>query len=140
LSLIASSADDNLLTYSSAGVAGADSNIFAIDGNTAGSAGVAEMLLQSHGGGLEFLPALPTVLASGSVFGICGRGGYVIDMEWRDGKLTWAAITARQTGSTAVRYRSYVTQISLRAGQRMYFGPESFGAPAPATTGSHSHV
>lgn len=140
ISLIASSADDNLLTYSSAGVAGADSNIFAIDGNTAGSAGVAEMLLQSHGGGLEFLPALPTALASGSVFGICGRGGYVIDMEWREGKLTWAAITARQTGSTAVRYRSYVTHISLRAGQRMYFGPESFGAPAPATTGSHSHV
>ena len=51
VSLVAKAADDNLLTYSSAGIAGANSNIFSLDGNTAGAAGVAEMLLQSQGRG-----------------------------------------------------------------------------------------
>ncbi|GGA67360.1 hypothetical protein GCM10011507_18600 [Edaphobacter acidisoli] len=139
VSLIAKAADDNLLTYSSAGVAGADSNIFAIDGNTAGSAGIAEMLLQSQGGEIELLPALPAAWANGSIRGICARGGYVVDMEWRNGRLDWATITARQTGSSPVRYRDRMTHIRLNAGQQIRLRPDSFNESAAAATGPVIH-
>lgn len=132
VSLIAQAADDNLLSYSSAGVAGADSNIFAIDGNTAGSAGIAEMLLQSQGGEIELLPALPSAWPSGSIHGICARGGYIIDMEWHDGKLASATITARHAASTSIRYGDRITRIHLNPGQRIRLRPDSFRDPAPA--------
>jgi alpha-L-fucosidase 2 len=124
--LVAEAADDNLLTFSSAGVAGADQNIFAIDGNTAGTAGIAEMLLQSQAGYVELLPALPAAWPNGALRGLCARGGFVVDIAWRNGKLLSATIHSKHGGSTPVRYSNHITTIHLSPGQSLRLRPESF--------------
>ncbi len=124
--LLAKATEDNLLTISSAGVAGADQNIFAIDGNTAGSAGIAEMLLQSQAGEIEFLPALPASWLNGAIHGLRARGGYVVGIEWRAGKLAGATVSSLHGGSIPVRYGDRKTAIHLRAGEEIHLRPESF--------------
>ena len=96
-------ARENLLTISPEGIGGAPSDIFVFDGNEAGGAGIAEMLVQSHEGYIEFLPALPMQWNTGYFKGLCVRGGAETDLTWKDGKVVKASVKALVNNNFAVK-------------------------------------
>ena len=76
---------------------------FQIDGNFGCTSGIAEMLLQSHDGAIHVLPALPDQWKEGSVKGLIARGGFVIDMNWKDGRVSYLKVHSRLGGNCRLR-------------------------------------
>jgi alpha-L-fucosidase 2 len=94
---------------------------FQIDGNFGYTAGVCEMLLQSHTPEIELLPALPRAWPAGKVTGLRARGNLEVDIEWRDGKLLQATFHPRQDTKVKVRYGERCEDLQLKAGQAALF-------------------
>lgn len=90
---------------------------FQIDANFGACAGIAEMLVQSHAGIIELLPALPKDWPVGEVRGLRARGGYTVDIKWEKGKLISSKIHAENTGDIKVKYGNKESQVKLKAGE-----------------------
>jgi len=113
---------------------------FQIDGNFGSTAGIAEMLLQSHetyhdpSSGdldryvLDLLPALPSLWSTGSVHGLCARGGFTVDLSWKDGHLTKATVASTGGEDCRLRYRGHLMPVHMIRGEKREF---SFDTAVP---------
>jgi alpha-L-fucosidase 2 len=89
---------------------------FQIDGNFGATSGITEMLLQSHTGEIHLLPALPRAWASGRVTGLRARGGFEVDIEWREGKLVQSTVRSRSGTNCKVRFEDKLVSLRIPQG------------------------
>ena len=122
---------DELLKDALWGRRGRGSNLHATgynqsDANYGFTAAVAECLLQSHAGEISLLPALPVSWTEGSVTGLRARGGYEVDMEWKEGKLVRCKITSLLGKLVVVRYGDHTAEYSIPAGETIEIDGANF--------------
>jgi alpha-L-fucosidase 2 len=120
---------DNLLSFSKPGVAGAEKNIFVIDGNFGGGAAISEMLVRSimvgFGGRIEIdlLPCLPQSWSEGHVRGLRTRGNIELDVEWANGKLVRAKFKSFSVVSVVIFYKEYCYRTTCTPDTVIELGP-----------------
>ena len=100
---------------------------FQIDGNFGGTAGMAEMLLQSHEGYIDLLPALPGEWADGSFKGLCARGGGVLNLDWKNHHIRSLEITATAKNQFKIKTPDYVARVKLQYRNKTTFLQSSKG-------------
>lgn len=100
---------------------------FQIDGNFGGTAGIAEMLLQSHDGTVHLLPALPAAWPNGSVRGLQARGGWIVDITWKAGKVSSYSIQATRDGVLRLRIGEETIERPMKKGESHTVHRESVG-------------
>ncbi|WP_190809461.1 glycoside hydrolase N-terminal domain-containing protein [Flagellimonas sp. S3867] len=90
---------------------------FQIDGNFGATAALAEILVQSHAGEINLLPALPKILPNGEVSGLMARGGFEVDIEWQDGKMKTSTIHSKLGNKLKVRNDGIIKDFDLEKGK-----------------------
>ena len=93
---------------------------FQIDGNFGGTAGITEMLLQSHAGEVELLPALPAIWKTGYIHGLMARGGFEIDIDWENGTLKQAKIASKLGNPLRLTYRGKAVELKTTEKGKSY--------------------
>ena len=119
-SLLVEFSRENLFTMSPSGIASAESDIFEFDANEAAPAAMAEMLLQSHDGYIEFLPTLPDQWASGYFKGLCVKGGAVVDLKWESKKVKTAKITASADNVFPIKIPGDSSNLTIKKNGQIY--------------------
>jgi alpha-L-fucosidase 2 len=99
---------------------------FQIDGNFGATSGITEMLLQSHTGLIDLLPALPSAMPTGTVKGLRARGGFEIDIDWKDGQLLSATIRSKPGTDCTVQYKGKTLNLSIKKGKKVKFTGKDF--------------
>ncbi|MEI8195155.1 MAG: glycoside hydrolase family 95-like protein, partial [Phycisphaerae bacterium] len=99
---------------------------FQIDGNFGATAGIVEMLMQSHTGEIELLPALTSAWPNGSVRGLLARGGFTVDLQWQSGRLVNVTLYSRpaEGGPCTLRYGKFTRTLDTAPGAKYRLGPD----------------
>jgi alpha-L-fucosidase 2 len=98
---------------------------FQIDGNFGGTAGITEMLLQSHAGEVELLPALPSAWKTGHIYGIMARGGFQVDIDWENGKLKQARILSKLGNPLKLSFKGKIVELKSTEKGKTYLFTEN---------------
>lgn len=99
---------------------------FQIDGNFGYTAGVAEMLLQSHTGEIHLLPALPNAWHTGSIKGLKARGNITVNIQWKEAKLVKVCLKSLKNQTVTLRYSDLKKEVELKVGKESVFDLASF--------------
>jgi len=99
---------------------------FQIDGNFGTTAGIAEMLIQSHAGIINLLPALPQAWPYGKVEGLKARGGYEVDIEWEDNELVNARISSEREQAVKIQHKGNVIKLDMKKGEKRVIRSSDF--------------